>query len=171
MMMAARKKILDQRGQAIFELVVFMPFMLILLVLVINLGSAINASINQQKVTRNYFYYLNRNDSIMLRNYDLGPNGFGKFGVTAAGHTFIGWREMKESSASESSLAPCFKLITFPGESNREKCVDPVNKKNTKIIKIFTAYGVCAASYVLDQNGQAFPSPENASTGQCTSSR
>ena len=60
------KKIsLKEEGQAIFELLVFLPVFLFLFVVIYNIGNSINISINQQKATRRYFYYIQKGNSFL----------------------------------------------------------------------------------------------------------
>ena len=44
------------RGQALFEFIVFLPFLLFMLTIMFTVGNAINGSINQQKAVRRYFF-------------------------------------------------------------------------------------------------------------------
>ena len=87
--MVAKKRCaqLREEGQALFEFVVFLPFLLFILVLMFTLGNAINGSINQQKAARRYFFYLNKGNStlpnasnlrrICRRGAGVGGGGFG----------------------------------------------------------------------------------------------
>ena len=62
MIMAVSKiKLLDNKGQAVFETMMFLPVLLFFVVYMTRTGNAINASINQQKATRGYTYYLLKN--------------------------------------------------------------------------------------------------------------
>jgi hypothetical protein len=51
-----KTKFLNQEGQAVFELLIFLPFLLFLYTIYYTAGNAINGSINQQKAVRGYFY-------------------------------------------------------------------------------------------------------------------
>src|SRR5690606_23147432 len=52
-----------QKGQAIFELIVFLPLFLYMTKIMFDYGDAINHSINQNKVVRGYYFYTISNDS------------------------------------------------------------------------------------------------------------
>jgi hypothetical protein len=60
-----RKK-LDQRGQALIELIIFLPLIFTLYGLIGGFANAINGSINQQKITRSYFYFRAQNSSNLV---------------------------------------------------------------------------------------------------------
>ncbi|MCY4523174.1 MAG: hypothetical protein OXB84_00400, partial [Halobacteriovoraceae bacterium] len=56
--MDVEKKKIYSKGQALIELLVFFPFLILLIIAMLKLASAINGSINQQKAVRSYFFYL-----------------------------------------------------------------------------------------------------------------
>ena len=53
----------NQTGQALIELIIFLPLMFMFYSMISGFANAINASINQQKVARAYFYYKVQNNS------------------------------------------------------------------------------------------------------------
>lgn len=139
----------SQSGQALFEFIIFVPLMLILLSLFMTINSAINASINQQKFTRGFFYHLIQNDSMMPNNSMLA-NIKGD-GAQSASIFALGWQESKQG---QTPIAPCFKIKTFFGNPGDEKCT-PGEKSllSTQFIRVKTVYGICGETYNL---GSAF---------------
>jgi hypothetical protein len=145
------KKIKCEKGQAIFEFIVFLPFFLILLAILITMGGAINGSINQQKSTRGYFYHLVKNNSNLPPREDLDPlNGV----ISATGMYSIGWRDQ---SIGGTPIGPCYKILSFAmgGKSAAENCNDKINtaEQISSFIKVFSVYGVCSASYAVGGSG------------------
>ncbi len=137
--MAAR----DQEGQALIEFILFLPFMLMMYTVVASLGDAIYGSINQQKVTRAYFYYRLQNSSVI--NGPLRAGGalvnesWGQFG-----HTFIGWSDYLRG---ETPIAACYKLnLPFEAASG-DVCDQPYSTVTTQFVRVATAYGMCGATF------------------------
>ena len=52
-----------QKGQALIELIIFLPLMFMFYSMISGFANAINGSINQQKIARSYFYYRLQNNS------------------------------------------------------------------------------------------------------------
>lgn len=150
------KKIKDilenEEGQAIFELVIFLPVMLYLLVMLLNVGNSINASINQQQATRGYTYYLLKGNSLGFRRGDLdGLTGAGNVNEVSA--FIVGWRVEQESSGTK-SFGSSYRLPTLPWiGQDPEDCMDKTDsgEQRTECIKIFTIYGICGESYALTE--------------------
>jgi hypothetical protein len=153
----------DQKGQAIFELIIFIPFLVFLYTIYSTTGNAINASINQQKSVRGYFYSLIRGNSYINSLPDLEE--FSGFGVKTVGFASLGWRE-KSDKSGKTAYAPCFKFISLlKGSSSSEDC-DSANRDTdsrgngvSHYVRVFTFYGVCGPVYTetADQvNGLAF---------------
>ena len=162
------KKIQNEKGQAIFEFIVFLPFFLILLAVLITMGGSINGSINQQKATRGYFYYLVRNNSNIPPREDLTPlEGV----VTATGMYSIGWRDQSQGGTP---LGSCYKVLSFAmgGDKEKESCGDKLKTadKISSFIKVFSVYGVCSTSYSVGPSGSLeFNHLVNSSiSGDCT---
>jgi len=153
--MAADKRIAtifkDQEGQAIFEVLVFLPLLIFLYTILFNVGNSINVSINQQKVTRRYFYYLIKGNSYLPSQADL--QSF-KDGYVSVGMSVIGFKDKTDGGAATGSpLAPCFKFNSFLTGSTDETCEEATEEERaTSFIRVFTAYGICGETYSL-QNG------------------
>jgi hypothetical protein len=143
-------KMKKQKGQALFEFIFFMPFMLLLVTLFLNFGGSINGSINQQKATRGYFYSLLMNNSTtptldMLKS--LQP-------LDSVGASIAGWSS-DEVTGGKTPLGACYRLSNFMTSGPSDKCEDPRDPaaKATNFVRIYTAYGVCSASF-RKENGK-----------------
>ncbi len=138
-----------QKGQALFEFIVFIPFMLVLITTMVTIVGSINASINQVKATRGYLYAILNNNSAGI-NSDLLRKYKDSYGLSVVGAYAIGWREQADG---ENSLASCFKISTFVGEKpENEKCEDQVTEAYSTFIKVKTMYGICTGTYTLSEN-------------------
>jgi len=143
-----KKKINAQKGQAVFEFLVFLPFLILLYILSVTVNGAINASINQQKITRGYLY------ARMKNNSTYPPPELLKSSIKRAGMYMIGWREKSVGNSDESPLAPCFQIPVFGEATNKDTCdSDGGNKTTTGFIRVETAYGVCGATWDWDEAG------------------
>ena len=144
----------SEKGQAIFEFIIFLPFFLTMLFIMIAVSGSINASINQNKSTRGYFYASVRGNSMVPTTQDL--QGFKASGLTSVGMYSFGWREKGSKSLS---YAPCFKLPVFIGSGKVDEACDNAipsgHDGSSRFIKVLTAYGVCSAPFTLnDQSGE-----------------
>jgi hypothetical protein len=149
-----KKNLRENGGQSIFELIVFVPLLLIVLTIMINTGNAINASINQQKATRGYYYFLLRGNSMIQRAAWLSQ-GWG-FGFTEMGFNAVGWRKSDAGSADGIPFAACFKYSSFLSNLGGEtECDDPSDsaEQRSPFVKIFTVYGMCSQTYQSNDNG------------------
>lgn len=135
------KKILNEKGQAFLELIFFLPVMTLLLALLVVIGNSLNGAINQQKVTRSYFYSRLKNHSGFPRkSYTNGAqNSWRLFGMH-----FIGWRERFVDG--DVPVQPCYKL-KLPFGSEETKC-DEYKGDSTPFIRVGTVYGACGATYI-----------------------
>lgn len=143
MIMDVKRKILkNEKGQALVEFLLFLPFMLIMYSITLSISNSINASINQQKVTRNYFYYLHQNTSHMPRASRGGSSPVGTWNVF--GMSIIGWME---DIVGNQPMATCFKFRVPLGETDDDACEDGYDKTTTQFIRVGTVYGVCGTTY------------------------
>ncbi len=138
------KKETAQTGQALFEMLLFFPFMLILYSVIMSMGGAINGSINQQKVARAYFYSQVKNNSHIPAASDLDNLSISSH----VGAFFIGWREYSDGLVP---VAPCYKVSPFVRASTSEDCDQSREQSTTSFIRVKTAYGVCSATYSLQE--------------------
>ncbi len=157
-------KLQNEKGQAIFEFVLFIPFILVLIAVMVTIAGAISGSINQVKSTRNYFFMTVNNNSMLPAPGlldELKNNA-----IQSAGIASMGW---KEQSKSDIAFAPCFKIATFIGEIPMgEACDDKiVGGDPSTFIKVKTMYGLCATTYNLKQAEPAIEITHGASAGGC----
>ncbi len=133
----------NEDGQAMFELVLFVPILIYLGGLIMNFGNSINASINQQKFTRGYTYYLLNGNSNGLIERDLRQ--LANLNLVSA--NIIGWRFKEEGSGSV-SFGAYYRLpnVPFAGSAS-EDCLEKFSDNQTSCIKIFTLYGICGETY------------------------
>ncbi|ATH06545.1 hypothetical protein BIY24_00880 [Halobacteriovorax marinus] len=146
-----KKNILrNEEGQAIFEFVLFLPFIIFLYTVLINITNSINGSINQQKATRGYFYRLVKHDSRTPNRVDieflLGS------GINVMGASSVGWR--RKSVGDTQSFGTCYKFMNFFGNETDEECDESrVGEVTSNFIKLFTFYGVCGETYMKSTSG------------------
>ena len=163
------RKILNNKGQAVFETMMFLPVLLFFVVYMIKSGNAINASINQQKSTRGYTYYLLKGNSKAFRITDLAIFT----NMQEVGAYMVGFRQAEEDGAS--SVAPCFMVPKLPWiPSSSETCseIGSVTPSESSYIRVFTLYGVCGEAYSRGQGGGDFftteyPGQVNITTRKC----
>lgn len=137
-----------QEGQALFELIIFLPLLLLILTLMVTISNSINASINQQKVTRGYFYYGLRGNSLGQNRTDLNEYQ-DDFSMTNVGMSVVGWRRSDAGSSNNDIYAPCFRFNSlFTSDTTDQDCDAPsVSSGVTPIVRIYTAYGICSETY------------------------
>lgn len=164
----------QESGQALIELIIFLPLLFTLYTVISGFANAINGSINQQKVSRAYFYYRVQNNSTIPRP-DLPPaqnhTTWSKFGMF-----FIGWK--LEFQDGEQPVMPCYRISIPLASAPTDKCEDQYTDTNTLHIRVGTVYGMCGATYVNinrftftapDANGMSFR--EVVDPGSCLISR
>lgn len=144
----------NQKGQSLIEFVLFLPFMLMIYSVIINVSGAINASLNQQKVTRAYFYYTLQNNSMFP-----GPSREG--GDPTASWSYFGMRMLGWSTQliDNKPVAPCFKFNISLGESDGDVCEEAYSGKSTQYIRVGTVYGACGATFEQSPAGIRMASP------------
>lgn len=158
------KKVNDTKGQSLFEFILFLPILTILLILIITVISSINASINQEKATRGYFYYLLKGNSYIPPYEDLKTYQSGS--LRNVGLYTIGWREKKQGVIS---FAPCFKIQQFLGGTSAEDCDNVLAGEHaTNFIRIYTMYGVCGETVVLSDGMIRINSEANGYSASCS---
>lgn len=166
MIMAAKKEVLNQKGQAVFETMMFLPVLLFFVIYMIKSGNAINASINQQKATRGYTYYLLKGNSKAYRVGELGQLS----NLQEVGAYMTGFRQAEVDG--DSSVSPCFLVPKLPWiESSTETCYETgsVSPSDSSFIRVFTMYGVCGESFSRSEGDNNFFSTEYPGQQQITS--
>lgn len=155
------KNLLSEKGQAIFELIVFLPLLLLILTVMVTVGNAISSSINQQKVTRGYFYYILRGNSQGINSIDLKEYST-DHGMTNVGMFSIGWRRSEAEQSDDQVFATCFRFSPmFSADNSDENCDEPNlgSESKTSIIRLYTAYGICSDVYSINQEGDLVANP------------
>jgi hypothetical protein len=139
------KRILkNEDGQGMIEFFLFLPFILMMYSICLSLVSSINASINQQKVARGYFYYKMQNNSLVPgpRRDGVKPEeGWTRYGM----HINI-WAESFMPSGDQPK-ATCFKFAVPLGNAEEDSCDQSYRTTTTQYIRVATAYGICGATY------------------------
>lgn len=148
----AAKFLKSQKGQSVFELIIFMPLFLYMTKVLFDYGDAINHSINQNKVVRGYYYYTISNDSnapnwsfsedYYLRGNIIGPNA-------AIGLDSYAWS--LDSTAGD--LRPKGSCVPVPGFLGNDLASDECRAPNivdgkTRFIRSYSAFGVCTGSWI-----------------------
>ena len=105
----------------------------------------INASINQQKTLRGYFFHSIRNNSTLPFNQDM--DSYLSSGVSRVGAYSFGFSKEKRGNEQ---LGPCFKVPSL--RPRDDSCEKGISDTVSGLIKVFSAYGVCSASYSFSEN-------------------
>ena len=143
-------------GQAIIEILLFLPFLIFQSAFIFSVYGALNASINQNKITRGYLYARLKGNShfpysgYLKRLQDKG-------GARLVGNYSIGWRV---KATNQHSYAPCFQLGNV--SSRPEQCDDEQNGPISNFIKVRTMYAVCGNTYLLEDDNKFLPTPQAA---------
>ncbi len=136
-----------EKGQALLELIIFLPLIFTIYALVTGFANAIFGSINQQKATRAYFYYRVQNNSTIPRRPDSGVS-WKKYGVY-----FVGWRE---KLVGDQPMHPCYRVSIPVAAAANDTCEEEYtsneDKPSTQFMRVGTVYGFCGATYVRANN-------------------
>lgn len=143
--------IFNQEGQAIIEMVLFFPLLVLLFVYFLNITASINGSINQQKITRSYFFARLKSNSMYPLAQDFRPE-LGGVLWDYAGMSFIGWTE-KFNSSQEPFLA-CYKANVPFFKTEETECSAQYSGNNTNYIRVGTIFGICGATYRMGSGGE-----------------
>lgn len=148
-----KKLISNEKGQAVFELILFLPFLIFMFSIFYTVGNSISGSINQQKAVRGYFYFLNKNNSYINTAHDVDEYAT-KYAMRTVGFATVGWRERSESG-DRYSYAPCFEFHSMLKGDFKEDCKDKERGEGSTstIVRVFTFYGVCGPTYSLPPTG------------------
>lgn len=146
MLSNVKKNLGGQEGQAVFELVIFVPIFVALLTFFIAVGSAINASINQQKALRGYFYYYQKGNSRLFTNEDLRD-----LSLQSPTLFVLGWQNEERDNVP---IAACFRLSSLFGSigPEGETCENKSEELISQYIRVYTAYGICGENFILRGN-------------------
>ena len=132
----------NEQGQALIEMIVFLPLLFTVYAVISGFANAINGSINQQKVTRGYFYFRLQNNS-QITKPDFPQKAFMNY--KQFGMSFLGWKEYFEGN--DEPIAPCYKVSIPLKSSTNDTCANKYTTPNTMYMRVGTAYGMCGATY------------------------
>lgn len=133
-----------QKGQALIELIIFLPLMFMFYSMISGFANAINGSINQQKIARAYFYYRVQNNSTIPKPSRDDNGAYAHESWKQFGMFFIGWRDY---FIDNKPVAPCYKLTVPLQAASSDKCEERYTTTTTQFIRVQTVYGVCGATY------------------------
>jgi len=152
----------DDTGQALIELIIFLPMMFMLYSLISGFANAINASINQQKITRAYFYFrVQHNSTIPKPDLDESTSQYTHQRWTRFGMFFIGWKDyFGTQGQGNSPVMPCYKISLPLGPSAGDNCDTTYTNPTSQFIRVGTVYGICGATYNV-RNQEAISLPDD----------
>lgn len=159
-----QRSFLNEEGQALIEFILFFPFLLMMYSVTLSIANSINASINQQKVTRGYFYYRLQNNSmapVPERGEGSGKSDFNVFGQ----HVNLWGVKLMDNTP----VAACFKFNVVLGQNEGDVCEEAYTDETTQFIRVGTAYGICGATY--EKRGQNYVRYPNNSQPQAVVGR
>jgi hypothetical protein len=163
-----KNNLLNESGQAIFEMILFLPILIFLYTIYYTIGNSISGSINQQKAVRGYFYARVKNNSYVTSLNELKAHKL--TGITWVGFNAIGWTQHMEE---KNAFAPCFTFSSLLKNKSTETCdgSEREDEKASRFIRLFTVYGVCGATYSIEPSTQAFiVEPRNQALGAASCS-
>jgi hypothetical protein len=167
MIMDVKNIINSDDGQGLIEFLLFLPLMLMMYSVTLSISNSINASINQQKIARGYFYYRMQNNSMIPKPRRGGQEEPSK-NWNVFGMQIIGWNVALENNRP---VAPCYKMNLPFASSDDDSCEESYSDRTTQFIRVLTVYGVCGATYYKEDNyNVAYPITSGAQTGasHCT---
>lgn len=134
----------NQKGQALIELIIFLPLMFMFYSMISGFANAINGSINQQKVARGYFYYRLQGNSTAPK-----PLGGDYSSMSTFGMFYIGWKDkfLTGNDDAGKPIAPCYKLSIPLAPGTTDNCETKYSTPSTMFIRVQTVYGICGATY------------------------
>lgn len=136
----------DDSGQSLFEFLFFLPLFVFFASFISNIGNSINTSINQQKLTRGYFFYLTQNNSFIPARGLL--NNLGSLSRVSQFSIFY---RVKENDNGKSRPETYEKPNIFIGGSDEESQYlrgdDEDLDSQSDFIRIFTGFGICSNGY------------------------
>ena len=146
-------------GQALFEFIVFLPFIVIFLNLFFSISGSINSSINQQKATRGFYFRMIQNNSF-IPDFNTLSTRLGN--VETASFYAIGYAE--ELVEGKEPKAVCYRVPTFMGE-DIDNCDRHGTGGKSQFVRVFTVFGICGPSYLNDSGVWKY---RPSSPGGCT---
>ena len=138
----------NKKGQALFEFLIFLPFTFMMVTVFFTMGNSINASINQQKVVRGYYYYDLKNNT-MAPTVKVMQGWNSASGLTLFSSYALGWSERAINKVSP--VAACYKANSLLMGNTSETCEEPTgSSESTSFIRLYTVYGLCLTPFQMD---------------------
>lgn len=134
-------KLNNNNGQALFEMIIFLPFLIFLFTIFYTVGNSLSGTINQQKAVRGYYYHLVKGNSYLVSQDDL--NTYKDAGVQSIGFFAVGWTETR---AETKRIGNCFSFSSILKNSSTEECESTIREpagEGSSFVRTFTMYGVC----------------------------
>lgn len=152
------KIIKNSSGQALIELIIFLPLIVTLYTIISGFANSINGSINQQKITRAYFYNRAQNNSTIPnpRTIQGAYENWRYFSVF-----YIGWKDYFKGEGIP--IMPCYKVNIPLKNRPTDKCDESYSEQNTLWVRVGSVYGICGTSY-YHSNGKVFFMPDSQAT-------
>jgi hypothetical protein len=141
-------------GQALIELIIFLPLIVTLYSVIAGFANSINGSINQQKIARSYFYNRIQNNSTIPNPRTLN-NTYVNWSIFSV--YYIGWKDYFKGEGFP--VMPCYRVNIPLKDKVKDNCEDAYSEKSTLWIRVGTVYGICGASF-LHSNGKVYYLPD-----------
>ena len=139
------------------EFILFLPFMLMMYSVTLAISNSINGAINQQKITRSYYYHRLQNNST-LPTPGRRPRGESSGAWKTFGMQIMGWMVRLDQGGNR-PLKTCYKIKLPLGEAEGDSCDDGYSERTTQFIRVGTVYGICGATYTRDSDNDIVQSP------------
>jgi hypothetical protein len=153
-----------ESGQALFELIVFLPFMLFFFMVMVSIGNSINGSINQEKATRRYFFYLAKGNSRLPDTFDL--NEYKNNGVINVQQAALAWSAKR--LGAKDNYGGCYQINSLFDSDLSDECDAPaIEDSKTRFVRVFTAFGVCGTSYSLNSGTNQYDTSDLQTLTRC----
>lgn len=135
----------NEKGQALFEAMIFIPILLYLVIMLITIGNSISTSINQNQSARTYTFYIMRGNSDASGTFDINRL---KDQLSDLGNFMIGWTQEMSGGDGSNPIGTSFRIPSLPwAPAIDEDCNDKGDPEDTSCIKVFTLFGVCGETF------------------------
>lgn len=145
-----KKYLSNEKGQAIFEMILFIPFILFLYTIYYTAGNAISGSITQQTAVRGYFYISMKGNSYVNTSVDI--DALKSSGMKMIGFNAFGWTDHMGGSGGKETFGTCYSFSSLLRNGSSDTCEGPEREKpgSSPFVRVFTFYGVCGPVYTAN---------------------
>jgi hypothetical protein len=145
-----KKHLSNQKGQAIFEMILFIPFIMFLYTIYYTAGNAISGSITQQTSVRGYFYISMKGNSFVNTSPELQI--LKSKGMKTIGFNSFGWADHLGSNGGSESYGTCYSFSSLLRNGSSDTCDGAEREKpgSSPFVRVFTFYGVCGPVYTTN---------------------